>query len=343
MGILGINVMSGTGKSLQTARWLCDLAAAAGWTVRLRPVTAVQSFSEDETHAAMIFPTHGFTMPWPVLRAALRAPAGRGRPVLIVAARAGTKLGPLFFPGLDGSATLIPAAVLALKGYRVRGTLGLDLPSNWMAIHPGFNAAATEAIFARAKKRSERYFHRFLQGSFFVANPFSLLAGLALLPLSLGYLLVGRILLGKLFYASAKCNGCGICVATCPFSALRMSAGGHPWWTWHCESCMHCMAFCPRRAIDVNYPLAVTWGFVRAAAGGALLTTWSGGLLGSLASMALAIACILVLYPVFWALARLRGVGVALHQLTPTRFFRRYRAPGVAAGDMVQLETSGGK
>ena len=50
------------------------------------------------------------------------------------------------------------------------------------------------------------------------------------------------------------CNGCGICVESCPQDVLRMSEEtGKPFVAYlrDCESCLLCELSCPEEAIEV--------------------------------------------------------------------------------------------
>ena len=349
-------VMSGTGNSLRVAYWLKERAGEINWDVRMGSLSSwhpgsIAPYSHFDvggvSRIALVFPTHGFTAPWPVIRAAMRMPWGRRRPVILMATRAGTKFGSWFFPGLDGTATLIPALILALKGYSIRGLAGIDMPSNWMAVHPGFRPAAAAEIIARAKPRALASFERFTEGRRRFNNPVSLATGILLAPVSLGYLVVGRILLGKLFFASNRCNGCGLCVSTCPHAALVMRAPRKPYWTWRCESCMHCMAHCPEAAIEVNYALLAVWLLVRLGVlGGAFVAVvaifdpWPGFVRSPsafVASMAFSILTILVLYLISWQLLRFDLFTRLVTLLTPTRFFRRYHEPDTKIRDVLDF------
>jgi len=222
---------SGTGNSYRLAVWTARAASARGATTRVAPVRAVAGLKEGALGPgrilALFTPTHGFIAPWPVIRFALLAPFGRGTHAVVVASRAGLKWGRLFIPGLDGTAAYLPALILALKGYRVRGAIGIDMPSNWMAVHSGLKPVSVATIVERARAKTGRFIGRILDGRIFFGSWISLPAGLLLFPISLAYLLYGRFGLAKLFFASNRCDGCGLCARRCPEEAIRMYQS--PW------------------------------------------------------------------------------------------------------------------
>ena len=133
-------------------------------------------------------------------------------------------------------ATVIIGLILALKGYSVRGNLGLDMPSNWIAAHPGFGEASARAIIGRAEKRSGGFFGRVLAGSRSFNGLISFLAGLVVFPVSAAYLVLGRFFLAKLFFASNRCTGCEHCARNCPVGAIQMrdfpAGRKRPWASW---------------------------------------------------------------------------------------------------------------
>ena len=47
------------------------------------------------------------------------------------------KLAKLYLPGLSGATLLFAAIILRIKGYRIVGLRSIDLPSNWIFLHPG--------------------------------------------------------------------------------------------------------------------------------------------------------------------------------------------------------------
>lgn len=53
----------------------------------------------------------------------------------------------------------------------------------------------------------------------------------------------------KNYWATGKCNGCGICSKVCPANNIVMSENV-PKWKHKCEMCLACMQWCPQEAIQ---------------------------------------------------------------------------------------------
>lgn len=338
-------VMSGTGNSLRAAQWLAQTATEGGATSSIHALGPERPHSvlpdQETSLLGLCFPTHGFTAPWNVLRAVLRAPGCHHTHAVVVATRAGVKLGPLFLPGLEGTAAYLVALILALKGYSVRGVLGLDMPSNWMSLHPGHDRPASLAIIQRAQCKTRTFARCVLAGarSFSVQTLLCLLLGVALLPLSVGYLLVGRLFLAKLFFANGHCNGCGLCAEHCPVQAILMSKGTQPrpFWTFDCESCMRCMGYCPHQAIEAGHSIGVIYYLLTGPATVALLA-WAAShvpafawLVSSWLSVpvgyALMIITIAVAYRLLAVMLRVPWLNWLFTHTTFTVLFRRYHEP----------------
>jgi formate hydrogenlyase subunit 6/NADH:ubiquinone oxidoreductase subunit I len=350
---------SGTGNSYRVASWMADAARAAGAEVSLRPISPdVPSLGSPNSSSALlglVMPTHGFTMPWAMLRFALRLPRcrrGRDRDVahtdaIVVATRAGGRIGPILTPGVEGSTTLLAALILAFKGYRIRGATGLDMPSNWIALHPGMIPATVEQIKARAKERTDQFIGAILAGRRRFTGWIPLLIGLWFFPVSLGYLLIGRIFLSKLLFASHRCTGCGLCAAHCPNDAIRMrgrEGRRRPYWTFRCESCMRCIAYCPTQAVEASHPLAAGVYLLAAAVPTAAWLTGVSALLPALAVLAhlprwawvtiYAIGILGAVYPLFHAMLGVRWINQLCTMTTLTHYYRRYHEPETKLRDL---------
>jgi len=328
---------SGTGNSRRAALWFETFARVRNCEVLVRALHDPAPEPRPFDLLVLFFPTHGFTAPWSLFRFLFRLPKGHGTEAAVLATRGGGwyLIGPL--PGCAGTATWLPALVLALKGYRVRGLTGLDLPSNWNALHPGMNAPHAEFFLRRAKVKVRRFANRMLDGGTWIATPcnaLELLVGLVLLPVSLAYLLLGKLFLSQLFFADHKCDGCGLCVEACPERAIR-TVKEHPRWTLRCESCHRCMAVCPKQAVQAHHGLAALGLWLTGLALLPLATLRVPWPLRSLLEWT-AMAGLLCLLQ--HLVARLRGRSLALISFTTlTRWYRRYREPGTRIRDLRPL------
>lgn len=265
---MAIYFMSGTGNSYRAATWMMEIASKKDLRSKLYQISRYHKESdlgeEYNDLLGVFLPTHGFTAPWQVIRYALHLPQGRGKHAFVVATRAGTRIASIPFPGLEGTAGYLIALILILKGYIVRGVMGLDMPSNWMSIHWGLNSSNSKFIINRAKIKADSFMNSILEGKKVFRGILSLLLGLMLSPISLAYLVIGRFFLSKLFFASGSCTGCGLCAKSCPVKAIKMVGNKkpRPYWTFACESCMRCMGYCPNKSVEVSHSFAIVLYFV---------------------------------------------------------------------------------
>ena len=341
--------LSGTGNSHRVAAWLNEAAIEEGISPVIQSIDrkyrAEKPFG-NQGLIGLVFPTHGFTAPWPMVRFALTLPRTKGTHAVILPTRAGTKIGPLFFPGLQGTAGYLLAFILALKGYAVRGVLGVDMPSNWTTLHWGLSNSNSRAIISRANKKVFGFFKTIVSGQrFFGFGGFiELLLGLLLLPVSLGYLMYGRIQLAKLFFASDRCNSCGVCAKNCPAGALKM-LGEKPYWTYKCESCMRCMNFCPTKAVEASHPLIAVFVYVTGVPAADYLlnklghaipfwTALNNGVTAFVLQYIYFIASVCFVYLLFSLLNRIKILSRIFGMFTLTHYYRRYHEPDTKVTDL---------
>jgi ferredoxin len=353
-----IYYLSGTGNSYRVATWQYEAERMNGINTQLIPIQSSNPKVEigigPESLVTFVYPTHGFTTPWLMLRSVFRLPTHSGAHAVVVATRAGTKFRKLFFPGLEGTAAYLIALILALKGYSMRGVMGLDMPSNWTALHPGFSPTDAQAIIDRSKPKAFNFINNILLGKRQLQGLFPLLLGMALLPVSLGYLLIGRFFLSKLFFATSQCNGCGLCAQNCPVQAIILSGKKtpRPYWTFACESCMRCMNFCPTHAIEASHLLALAMFEITSipvwmialnwlAKQSPILTNINGAIPQFILQYLYILASIALTYAIFSQLIRLPAVNKFFTFATLTHYYRRYREPGTKLSDMKRRQNSG--
>ncbi len=257
-----IHFHSGTGNSRRVALWMAEAADGNGEQAVLHRVEKrnQQPIPHIENHDRLIItmPTHSFTIPWVVLKHILRLPSGNGAPALVIATRAGFRIGRFFGSGIEGTAWLFASLLLLLKGYRPQGATGIDMPSNWIQAHPGYPRKTSLAIVERARKNTFKFAKKtIVEGKHHWLTPmniFQILIGLPLFLIAIGYYFVGRFMMGKILYANSKCTHCGACAAACPCEAIRMvGTKQRPWWTYRCTNCMRCLSICPTSAVQTSH------------------------------------------------------------------------------------------
>jgi len=351
--------MSGTGNTLRVARWMADVIKSSGARQLAQegcegPIQTGPETGEDCLRG-LLSPAHGFTAFWPMIRLACRLPRGRKAHAFVAVSRAGTKLGPWRFPGMEGTACYLLTLILLLKGYRVRGVLGIDMPSNWIACHPGFGPAAAADIIAHARPRAERFLRHILAGKtwFRPGSLVCLFLGLVLLPISVAYLLAGRFFLAKLFFANHRCTGCGRCAENCPFGAIRTwGKRRQPYWTFYCESCMRCMAYCPSRAVEAGHSWGVLLWFGATIPIGVWLldrlsavSPWAAWLDHPAAHLVAAylyfLFAVFVAYLLFSLLICVPAINALFTYTTLTHYYRRYHEPDTGTDDLPRSSATG--
>ena len=98
-----------------------------------------------ETLVGFCYPTHGFNAPPIVIKFVRNFPRGNSD-LFLLNTRAGLKMSKLHISGLGGIALWLPALILWAKGYLPIGFRPLDMPSNWISLHPGLRRQAVESI-----------------------------------------------------------------------------------------------------------------------------------------------------------------------------------------------------
>ncbi len=207
------------------------------------------------------FPTHGFNAAPIMLRFMAGFPSGLCKEVFLLNTRAGMKLSKIFLPGLSGVSLLFPAFILWLKGYKCIGFRPVDLPSNWIPLHPGIKQKVIESIFIRCEKVVRKFALKILSGEKVYTGLYTIPIDILVSPLALGYYIGGRFFLSKTFIANYNCNNCGICIKECPTSSIKL-VGNRPYWKLTCESCMRCLNHCPEKAIEAAHGAAVIFWLI---------------------------------------------------------------------------------
>lgn len=255
-----IYYISGTGNAKASSEWIADEARKRGLKVVVQQIDRLENiiFPEpsDELLIGFAFPTHGFNAAPIMLRFIAAFPKGLCKNIFLLNTRAGMKLYKIFTLGMSGIALLLPAFILRLKGYKCIAYRPVDLPSNWIPIHPGIRKKVIESIFIRCERIVRNFANKILDGKKVFRGLYSLPVDILISPIAFGYYVAGRFFLSKTFMANYNCTNCGLCIKECPTSSIKL-VNNRPYWKLSCESCMRCLNHCPEKAIEAAHGMAV--------------------------------------------------------------------------------------
>lgn len=254
-----IYYFSGTGNSKNVALWLSRVAEENAIECSMINIASVDTLNinSPEPTALIVFvsPVHGFNYPLIMLHFLRKFPKGKNK-VVLMNTRAGMLIGKWITPGLTGIAFYLAALLLKLKDYSIKGMFPVDMPSNWISVHPGLNERTVQFLHVKNEEKVTAFAKRVLSGGSDFKGLRDIVQDILIAPVSLGYYLVGRFFLSKTFYASKDCDDCGACIKGCPVQAIEKN-DNRPYWTYRCESCMKCMSSCPKKAIETGHGYAI--------------------------------------------------------------------------------------
>lgn len=337
---------SGTGNARKSAEWICGFAEEYGLKTRLVNIDRFREinypqFPQGKTLTGLCYPTHGFNCPPIIMRFLWKLKYGNGNHIFLLNTRAGMKLSKIFLPGLSGMAMLFPALWLLVKGYKLRAMRPVDLPSNWISLHPGLKKSVVDSLFGRWHRKLRIFTNKLVRGRKMYPNLISLPFDLAIMPVSIGYYFFGRFMIAKTFLATSACTSCNLCEKRCPTGSIRM-IGGRPYWKFSCESCMRCMNICPHRAIETTHSISGLlwylcwslipgWGLYLLFSYGLIQpgNRWIGGVVYYAITIPVSFGMIYIAYRLLrWAMRyRLINDIVSYTSFTHYKFWRRYK-PG---------------
>ena len=269
-------VMSGTGNTYRVSRWIEEIVDRH--KVKAKVVMIEDADFDNDINQSpdflvgLLFPTHGFMPPWSMIKFLFRMPKRKRTLVMCAATRGALKIGPLQIPGAAGYATFFAAILMFLKGYRILAVFSLDMPSNFINFHWGLHPKNVDRISNKAQSRLNLLIPRILDGRRILLtrnNLWELIWCVFLFwlvpVLPIAYLVIARMFMAKVMFASNSCIGCGMCARFCPNNAILMKGAGtrkRPYWTYHCENCLRCMGYCKKQAVEAGHSWAVLLYFI---------------------------------------------------------------------------------
>jgi ferredoxin len=344
---ISVFFMTGTGNSYKVAIWFTEIAQELGLQIKIQQIKTDKLCIDPDSKTLCVFtlPTHGFTAPWLILKHIVCFPRGNGASAVVLPSRAGTRMKGVSLPGMEGTAGYLIACLLFLKGYKVRGVMGVDMPSNWTAVHWGLSKENIEFIISAAEPRVKHFAKTVLSGQVYFDGIIPLILGVWLFPVSFAYLVMAQFILSKLFFASDKCIGCGLCASICPKRAIIMTGKTkqRPYWSYSCDSCMACMNYCPHQAVEASPIIAIIFYYLTTVPVSAYLLNnivkvplwvpinWSGIIQYIYVLTAVFLAYLILHTTLGWRL-----FSRILSRLSHTHYFRKYHNPAVSLKELIK-------
>ena len=274
---LYIYFISGTGNAKISSEWIADEAHKRGIKTVVQQIDRLENIAmPDPGENPLIgfaYPTHGFNAAPIMLRFMASFPRGLCKNIFLLNTRAGMKLYKIFLPGLSGIALLLPSFILLLKGYRCIAFRPVDLPSNWIPLHPGIRKKVIDSIFVRCERIVREFANKLLSGKKVYNGLYTLPIDILISPIAFGYYVAGRFFLAKTFIANYNCTNCGLCIKECPTGSIKL-VNDRPYWKLTCESCMRCLNHCPEKAIEAAHGMAFGFWLVITAVNARIILTF---------------------------------------------------------------------
>lgn len=256
-----IYYFSGTGNSLNVATWFHQIAVEKNYTCTIENIAKIDihSIPKPEIDSLVVFisPVHGFNYPPIMLDFIFHFPKSKN-PVVLMNTRAGMLLGKWITPGITGVAFYFSALILLLKGYKIKALLPVDLPSNWISVHPGLNERTITYLHEKNRVKVKSFASKIIFGKTDFKSVREIIQDILISPIAFLYYFVGRFLFAKSYFASNDCDNCGICSKNCPVQAI-ITIDKRLYWKFSCESCMKCMSNCHTKAIETAHGFVITW------------------------------------------------------------------------------------
>lgn len=242
-----IHYFSGTGNTARVVRLVAGGLERGGYRVDILNI-------EEGKHGNGVYDLHIFAFPV----YAMAAPAVMLRYIRQCGPGNGAKAGVIAVwgeldtsgkvPGWEGQALEHVKRMLRRRGYAPCFTDGVGYPESFAAVFTAPPVEAQVKIVTRGEARVEEMVGRLIAqtGSFRRCTlPNQIWSRLVFYL----YTIFGRRVMGKIYVADHRCNGCGKCVRACPVKSIRM-VGRQPRWNFACEGCQRCINLCPESAIQ---------------------------------------------------------------------------------------------
>ena len=237
-----IYYFTGTGNSLAAAKWLsAELGDAELFSIAKIMKLALgndKRFSPSCQRIVIISPVYAGGLP-NIVEGFVRRLKLDGKEVYSIVTHGGA----------PGKVLLQLAKLLKEYGSSLKGGFMLHMPGNAITLYSAAPKSEQDKRFRIAKLRLKEIADKIANGEDYpVEQNWSLLGTILSGPIRKGFRSYAKNM-DKAFFATDRCNSCGICVKICPVENIKL-VDGKPVWNHNCEQCMACIQWCPKLAIE---------------------------------------------------------------------------------------------
>lgn len=227
---------SGTGNSLKVSRDLARELPDASIVSIANVIGGNVDFSADAL--GVIYPVYMFGMPLIVKKFIRKINVNKPKYIFAIAT----------YGSMSGNALGQTSNEIEAQGLKLSAAFAIKMPGNYIPLYGAISIENQNIMFREESLRIKEIAllikakqEKAPKKSFFIFNwIFS----------AINNFCVPRIpFMDKDFWVSEKCNGCGICVKTCPVNNIDL-VGKKPFWQHRCEQCFACLHWCPQEAIQ---------------------------------------------------------------------------------------------
>ena len=228
---------SGTGNSQYAAKKIAGVTGEALFSLNEAIRAKRFALPLEEERLVIVTPTYAWRIPRAVEAWLRKAPVPACTKVWFV----------MTCGGEIGNAAKYNKALCAKKEWDYRGTVGVVMPENYIAMFSAPTPEQARPIIAAAEPALITAGEWIKAGKAFPEPHSSLNDKVISGPVNpLFYALCVK---DKAFAAGEKCTGCGRCAALCPLGNITLQ-NGKPLWGGDCTHCMACINHCPVEAIE---------------------------------------------------------------------------------------------
>lgn len=242
---------TGTGNTLHAVNTAKSFFEKKGFEVGIYDAAKSSALSgKDSDMAVFAFPVYGFTAPALFADFCRKIADGNNKPAAVFSVNGGSYSDGKVKDGNSAYSPFFIAKILKKRKFKIQQIGSFSYPTNWTQVMNPQDKDSSEKMISLSDRAVIAFAENIASGKE-IRPERGLISLLFSLPVGFSYRIYLRRMLGKIYVADEKCNGCGLCAKSCPSGTILMK-NGKPAWKSDCQSCNRCINICPERAVQTS-------------------------------------------------------------------------------------------